>query len=400
MKCSVCTAYCPVTLVNPKFPGPKQSGPDGERYRLKDIKYFDKTLEFCLNCKKCEVACPSDVKIADIIQIVRIKHAPIVPPVRNLLLARTDTLGAFSTTMSFVVNPILRSKWIKGLLDTTLKIDDNRQLPQYSSHTFRRLFKKKFKDIQQKFSEKVTYFHGCYVNYNYPQLGVDLITILNAVGIGIELIHERCCGMPLIMNGLVENAKHNAKVNIQSFKKCVEKNQPILTTSPTCALTIRDEYNHILGLDNEDIRDSIFMATRYLYDKIDEGRIKLKFKKGTRKVYAYHPSCHIEKLGWTIYSSRLLTLIPDTKVIVLDSACCGLAGTHGYKKENYNDSQNIGKVLFKMISKINPDIVVSDCESCKWQIEMSTPYKVMNPISVLADALDIQETMRANNVKL
>lgn len=71
IKCTVCTTACPVSRVNPGYPGPKQAGPDGERLRLKDGALYDEALKYCINCKRCEVACPSDVKIGDIIQRAR-----------------------------------------------------------------------------------------------------------------------------------------------------------------------------------------------------------------------------------------------------------------------------------------------------------------------------------------
>lgn len=398
MKCSVCTAYCPVTLVNHKFPGPKQSGPDGERYRLKDIKYFDKTLDLCLNCKRCEVACPSDVKIADIIQVVRFKHANRPPSLRNRLMAETDLVGGVATRFHRTVNGAFNNRHIKNVLDAILEIDRRRQLPQYARKTFRKIFDKHYAHAQQAFETKVAYFYGCHVNYNDPELGLSLVEILNAVGIGVELVTEKCCGMPLIMNGLVDRAKKNAVFNIDSIRQIVDRGLPVLTTSSTCTLTMRDEYNHILGLDNEDIRDSIFLATRYLYDLIDNGRIKLVFKPDAGNKVAYHTSCHMEKLGWAIYSSKLLALIPGSKTIVMESSCCGLAGTYGYKKENYNDSQKIGKDLFKRITKFNPDIVASDCESCNRQISTSTPYEAVNPITIIARALDFKATRKANGI--
>lgn len=396
MKCSICTAYCPVTLVNQQFPGPKQSGPDGERYRLKDIKYFDKTLEYCLNCKRCEVACPSDVKIADIIQVVRFKHAPQPPSLRNRILAGTDFVGNLSTAFSGIINPLLHKQPVKIFLDKTLGIDNRRLLPYYAKKNFRKWYKKYAAHKQKDFKQHVAYFHGCYVNYNYPQLGKDLIKILNAVGIGVQLLDEQCCGMPMIMNGLVSKATQHANHNVKVISEVIQENLPVLTTGSTCTLTLRDEYRNVLGIENGEIRASIFLATRFLYDLIEDGKIKLKFKPDEGKKILYHTSCHMEKLGWAIYSSRLLSLIPGSKTIVLDSTCCGLAGTHGYKKENYSDSQNIGETLFKRIAKINPQIVATDCESCKWQIEMSTPYTVMNPISIIANALDVEATVKAN----
>lgn len=400
MKCAICTAYCPVTTVNQDFPGPKQAGPDGERYRLKDIKYFDKTLRYCLNCKRCEVACPSNVKIADIIQVVRIKHAQGGIPLRDRILANTDIVGNMASAIAPVVNYTLGLKPVKEVLDKSLGIDAHRRFPAYTSTKFRSWYNKHERDRQQRFPRQVAFYHGCYVNYNNPELGRDLLKILNACGIGVRLLEkEKCCGVAMIMNQLTEKAKRNAALNLKSIRSEVEQGHPVVTTSTTCTFTIRDEYPNILGLDNRDVRNSIMLATRYLMDLIDDGKIRLVFRDDYTLRVAYHTACHMEKLGWAIYSAKLLEMIPGVKLTVLDSTCCGIAGTYGFKKDYFPYSQKIGDNLFRLIADADPDVVSTDCETCKWQIEMSTPYKVQNPISIIAEALDIEATMRANGVK-
>ena len=104
----------------------------------------------------------------------------------------------------------------------------------------------------------------------------------------------------------------------------------------------------------------------------------------------------MEKLGWAIYSTSLLRMIPGITLRILPSTCCGIAGTYGFKRENYRSSQLIGEPLFRAIKEVAPDVVATDCETCKWQIEMSTKVKVMHPISLLAEALD-EEATRAKN---
>lgn len=75
---------------------------------------------------------------------------------------------------------------------------------------------------------------------------------------------------------------------------------------------------------------------------------------------------------------------------MLDSQCCGIAGTYGFKKENYETSQAIGEGLFRQIEATGCDVVATDCETCKWQIEMSTSKRVEHPLSILAAALDVE----------
>ena len=388
MKCTVCTAYCPVLQVNPLYPGPKQAGPDGERLRLKDPYFFNYALKYCLNCKRCEVACPSGVKVADLIQGARIKYDHRPPKLRDQILASTDFMGSLARPFAPIVNGVTGLGITKTVLDATLKIDHRRTFPKYSGMGFESWLKRHRK-AQAEFPEQVAYFHGCYVNYNYPQLGKDLVKVLNALGVGVQLLDkEKCCGIALITNGMSEEARKHALHNVDELRKAVvEKGLKVVTTSSTCAFTMRDEYPNLLGVDNAAVRDSLMLATRFIFEKLEKGA-QLKFKAGYHKRIAYHTPCHLEKMGWGIFSQKLLQMIPGIEFTLLDSNCCGISGTYGFKKENYEISQAIGEPLFAQIRSINPDVVACDCETCKWQIEMSTGYPVLNPISILAEALE------------
>lgn len=389
IKCTVCTVYCPVAAVNPLYPGPKQSGPDGERLRLKRPEFYDEALKYCLNCKRCEVACPSNVRIGDIIQSARIRFSKKKPGLREFALANTDLVGSISTAMAPVVNATVGLKPVKAAMDAVLKIDHRRTFPKYSQGTFEGWMKKQ-REAQAAFPKQVSFFHGCYVNYNNPALGKDFVKVMNALGIGVQLLEkEKCCGVALISNGFINQAKRQAKVNVASIRKAAgEQGMPVLATSSTCTFTLRDEYPHLLGIDNADVRDNIELATRYVYRLLQSGEVKLRFREDAPKIrVAYHTPCHMEKLGWSYYSIELLKMIPSVELTVLDSQCCGIAGTYGFKKENYETSQAIGESLFRKIEASGCDLVATDCETCKWQIEMSTSKKVEHPLSILASAI-------------
>ena len=389
IKCTICTVYCPVAAVNPNYPGPKQAGPDGERLRLKKFNFYDESLKYCINCKRCEVACPSNVKIGDIIQAARIKYSKTQPKLRDYILANTDLVGTLSTPFAPIVNTTLGLKPVKAILDGVMKIDHRRTFPKYAFGTFESWYKK-VAEKQAAYPSQVSYFHGCYVNYNNPQLGKDLIKVMNAFSIGVQLLEkEKCCGVALISNGLIKQAQKQARTNINSIRKSVlEKKIPVIATSSTCTFTIRDEYPHLLDIDNADVREDVELATRYIYRLLSQKKTKLNFKTGQKIKVAYHTPCHMEKLGWAYYSIELLKLIPNIELTILDSQCCGIAGTYGFKKENYKTSQDIGEPLFKQIEALDIDYVVTDCETCKWQIEMSTSKRCEHPISILANALE------------
>ncbi|PWC11751.1 anaerobic glycerol-3-phosphate dehydrogenase subunit C [Brenneria roseae subsp. americana] len=390
IKCTVCTTYCPVSRVNPLYPGPKQAGPDGERLRRKDPALYDEALKYCTNCKRCEVACPSDVKIGDIIQRAKASYSEHKPTLRDAILSHTDFMGTMATPFAPLVNTATSLKPVRQLLDKALKIDHRRQLPKYSFGTFRRWYRQQA-ERQQHYAEQIAYFHGCYVNYNHPQLGKDLIRVFNAMGIGVQLLSkEKCCGVPLIANGYHDQARKQARININSLDEAINgKAIPVVATSSSCTFTLRDEYPHLLGIDNGNVREGIELVTRRLYRLLEEEGRSLPLRSLPLRV-AYHTPCHLERMGWTAYTLALLQRIPGIELIVLDSQCCGIAGTYGFKKENYTTAQGIGAPLFRQIEESDVDVVVTDCETCKWQIEMSTSKPCEHPITLLARAL-VQE---------
>ena len=394
LKCTICTAYCPVMAVDPMYPGPKQAGPDQERFRLMDSAYFDDVLKMCLNCGRCETACPNGVRIPDIIQRARIQYGTHAPSLRDFILANTDLMGSVATKMAPVVNWTVGLKPVKGIMDGVLGIDHRRSFPKYAGRTFESWFKREAAPAQAGFAKKVRYFHGCYVNYNYPRLGQDFVAVMNALGYGVELLGgEKCCGVALIANGQAEHARRNAERNIGLIKA---GSGPVLTTGSTCTFTIRDEYPNLLGVDNSAVREDVGLAVRFISSLLESGEVRLAFKQGFRKKVAYHSACHAELLGWTVYSIDLLRRIPGLELTVLESQCCGIAGTYGFKKENYRRSQAIGEGLFEQIRTAAPEAVVTECETCKWQIEMSAGVPVQNPVSLLAEALDLEATAKLN----
>jgi glycerol-3-phosphate dehydrogenase subunit C len=93
-------------------------------------------------------------------------------------------------------------------------------------------------------------------------------------------------------------------------------------------------------------------------------------------------------MGGVLHTIEVLKRIPGLDLVILHSECCGISGTYGFKKEYYGVAQRIGAELFARIERAQPEIVISDCETCKWQIEMSTPYKVLHPMTVLARAIE------------
>ncbi|WP_281648870.1 anaerobic glycerol-3-phosphate dehydrogenase subunit GlpC [Parendozoicomonas sp. Alg238-R29] len=386
LKCTACSSQCPVSLVRPDYPGPKQCGPDGERLRLKSPEFMDDALKYCTGCKRCEVACPSNVRIADIIATAKQKYGDNSFKLREFLLSHTDLMGGLTRGSAPIVNKITSLKPTKILMDRGLGIDQRRSFPAYATKSFRSTFKS-VASRQEQHARKVSYFHGCFVNFNDPQLGMDLVTVLNAMNIGVRLLQkEKCCGVPLVANGFHDKARANAEFNTSFCEQALESgSERIVSSSSSCSLMLREDYPDMLGVKNEKVQSRISFITRFLAGEFEAGN-KPEMKPVNLKV-AYHSPCHLIKAGGVLHTLKLLWDIPGLELQQLDSNCCGIAGTYGFKKENYETAQGIGEPLFQQIEESGCDFVVTDCETCKMQVEMSTSKKVLHPVNLLARSL-------------
>jgi glycerol-3-phosphate dehydrogenase subunit C len=275
---------------------------------------------------------------------------------------------------------------VKFFMDLIMKIPMRSVFPSYENGTFVKKFSK-LRRTQDRFTNRVTYFHGCFVNYNNHSLGRDLVTVLNAMNIGVDITDEKCCGVPLIANGYLEKAKKNGDYNIGTLTKMHRANGgKIVSTSSSCSYALKHEYSHFLKLDNGAIYNEVEYITKFLFDQFEAGNIPAM--NPVRLRVAYHSPCHLERLGGVIYTIDILKRIPGLDLVILHSECCGIAGTYGFKKEYYQISNRIGSQLFRLIERVNPEFVVTDCETCSLQIASNTDYRVLHPINLLAMALE------------
>jgi glycerol-3-phosphate dehydrogenase subunit C len=385
IKCTFCTVYCPVARTTPLFPGPKQEGPDSERLRIKSPLLVDASVKYCSNCKRCEIACPSDVRIADIIHRAKVRHASGKIEIRESLLSRLDTLLRAGIPFRKIFNPLMKNRPARYLLEKSAGVSREIRMPLLEKERF----DKRLNRIQgdtSRFSEHVIYFPGCNVNYMDHNLGDDMVYLLNALDTGVIVPDNMCCGVPAIANSRAKKAGYNARFNLRSLSDAIKKSgcRAVISCS-SGSLAIKHEYRNLLDLDNSFVDSHTDYITTYLHRRFDEGRMP-KLKPLPLRA-AYHAPCHLEKMGGVIHTINVLRRIPGLDLRILNSECCGISGTFGLKSEYAEISRSIGQRLFNLIDQESPEVVVTDCVTCKWQIESFTGYRVLHPVNLLAAAI-------------
>ncbi len=286
---------------------------------------------------------------------------------RDKLLSSTDALGKLASIPVVVqmVNAVNKNGATRKLMETTLGIDAKRELPEYSSKVFRRKARPQdgfaIKDGNNT-PGKVVIFSTCYMNYNEPGIGQDLLRILEHNEIPATIVEkEACCGMPKLELGDLESVARLKEKNIPVLARLARDGYAIVTPVPSCTLMFKQELP-LMFPDEADVKlvaDAMFDPFEYFVLRNRDGLLKTDFKKPLGKV-SYHIPCHLRVQNIGQKTRELLEKVPDTTVTSVER-CSGHDGTWGVKKEYFAESMKIGRPVFRQMAEPQPDYISSDC---------------------------------------
>ena len=386
IKCNVCQSYCPVSNVTDLFPGPKYVGPQAQRLRIGAS--VDRTVDYCSGCTVCTRVCPSGVKIAELNSKARaaMVEARGGPSLRDSLIARPELLGRLNRPIAPLVNRILLNPAVRYAMQRVLRIDRRAPMPKFSNRSFRRRHRRD----PYRSDRKVAYFYACSTEYYEPELGEKAVRLMEINGYQTVLPRQNCCGLPLISNGDYAAARRYAERNIRRLLPMAEAGIPIIATSTSCSLTLKQYYVDLLGIHTEaaeKVAANVYDICEFLRMLEERGEMNTQFAP-VNQVVAYHAPCQLKSHGIGKPALDLMDLVPGLRIVEMDAECCGTAGTYGYKQEKYDIAMKVGAPLFDQISSAGSHISACDSETCRWQIEHGTGAPSLHPIEILLMAYE------------
>jgi Fe-S oxidoreductase len=351
-------------------------GPTGELDGVPKEKYWS-VIDQCYLCDMCYmVKCPYvpphpwNVDFPHTMlraKAYQFRHGTGAHPTRDKLMASTD-LGRFASIpiVAQAVNAAAHLAPARALGEKVMSIDKVAWVPSYAPRKFTAAAPKSKPHAVREGTRapgKVAVFATCYVNYNEPAVGLDLLKLLDHNEVPYVMAdYNGCCGMPRLEQGDLEGVEKLVRRNIPGLAQLAREGYAIITPVPSCTLMFKQEIP-LMFPDDPDViavRDATFDTFEYLMARQRDGLLKTDFKQPLGKV-AYHVPCHtrVQKIG--LKTREALESVPGTEVLTIER-CSGHAGTWGVKKEFHQTALRIGRPVFRQIAEFAPDYFASDCE--------------------------------------
>lgn len=394
IKCNICVTACPVSAVTDVFPGPKYEGPQAARFRHASQAAPDHSVDYCSGCRVCNEVCPTGVRIAEINARARAKMVADGAVkgrsrLRNNVVARPLLLARLGAPVKGLVNALFRFGLARWVAEKLLGIHRDAPLPMYArGPRFRRWLAKR--GARPVTGSEVVYYPGCATEHYETRVGRTAVRVLEALGFDVIVPEPLCCGLPLLSNGEFEAAARYHRKNVAALSEHARAGRAIVGTSTSCTLTLKEEAPELLDAfdsDSELVAAHTFDFNEFVLGLAAESRLP-ELERVEMRV-PYHQPCQYRAHQLGSPSRMVMELIPGVEVVESGAACCGIAGTYGYKVEKYQIAMDVGRPLFDFVEEEDA-VVACDSETCRWQITHATGVPTIHPIEVLALALGLE----------
>ncbi|WP_323191290.1 anaerobic glycerol-3-phosphate dehydrogenase subunit C [Halostella sp. PRR32] len=409
-KCSTCDTNCPVAEVDDDFPGPKFQGPEQWRLKRKEDHDIDDSVMKCSNCMRCDGACPSNVPLSQMHNTARGEYVDEQMEtlsreyVRNRILSNYRFFASLGSKVPRLSNFVMGLGITSWLGEKVMGISSEREMPEFATQTFREWWeerggvaasKKRAREARAERGEdktnspdkRIAYFHGCYSNYNTPEVGKAMVRVFEHFGYEVVVPPQRCSGTPMFANGMVDDARRAAETNVEEFVAAIGDGADVIASCTSCSMSLRQEYPELFDIEGiDDLSAHTYEAVEYLriYEDLDTA---LAGADADFPDTAYHAPCHARNQGLEGQAIEVADRIDGVEATDVGDSCSGISGTYGWKAENYDTSMKIGSEMFDHMDETEAETGMTECPTCAMQMEHGTGYDIRHPLELLEAAL-------------
>ncbi len=358
---------------------------------------YEQVEKECYYCKLCYNHCPYTPPHDYGIDFPRLMAAWKKQRVReqgaswrDRLLIKTDLIGKLGGLTASLTNRVLKTRWIRTLLEPVTGLHRDRRVLAFSRENFPAWWRKRGAALKPAgATRKVVLFPSCMVNYQAVDIGKATVQVLARNNVEVVVPEgQRCCSMPSFDLGDTGTMAQTAAHHTQLFLPYLQQGYDLVVPTPSCSLMFKREYPYLVSTrETALLAERTFDVCEYLMRLKKDGALSTEFRQ-TRQRIAYQVPCHLRDQNIGFKSKELMELT-GARVEVIEK-CSGHDGSWGAKVEFFDRSMKIAQKAVRAVSDCEPDMVASDCPLSALQLDQagatSSKRETRHPIQIVRDA--------------
>ncbi len=346
-------------------------------------------MKLCVSCKGCKRECPTGVDMARMkIEFLAARAEKNGVSVHDRMVGYLPRYAPVAARIPWLMNLRNQIPGLAHLLEGPTGFTAKRKLPFWSANPFAE------KEMITTETPDAVLFADCFNRYFEPENIRAAIKVMAAGGVKLAASvpggRPLCCGRTFLSVGLVEEARREATRLVEALLPFVEKSIPVIGLEPSCLLTLRDEIPSLIpGSESELLAERAKLLEEFISEARQKDRLRLPLRALDQKILL-HNHCHQKAMATTNAMADTLSLIPETTVETVETSCCGMAGSFGYKTDTYDTSIRMAELdLLPAVRKAGErSYIVANGTSCRHQVKDGAGRKPVHVAQLLELALD------------
>ena len=359
-------------------------------------------LDLCVGCKGCKRDCPTGVDMARMkIEATHHFKAHYGFTLKDKLIAYLPRYAPWAAKFASVLNLRNQFQWLAKIAESMTGLSAQRSWPTWQSDHF---FSKQQPGVSKQevlqSTKPVVLFVDTFNGFFESSNATAALGVLQAAGYSVHIASKDapsenqghlCCGRTFLANGMVEKAREQAQELVNALLPFAQKGIPIVGLEPSCLLTLRDEALVLgLGASAELVSQHAVLFEEFLATEFKAGKLEVLKQnlKPAEKDILLHGHCHQKAFGLMPSVLDVIKLIPKANPQLIESSCCGMAGSFGYEASHLDVSMQMAELSLLPTIRQQPDaIVVADGTSCRHQIADGAAREAIHVAQLLSDHL-------------
>jgi len=339
-------------------------------------------LDLCLSCKGCKGECPVSVDMATYkAEFLSHYYEEHRRPITAYAFGLIHWWARFASAMPRITNLITQTPGLRELAKVAVGMPLERDIPAFAPYTFRQWFTRR--PAQHTTDRpRVILWPDTFNNHFHPRTAIAATRVLERAGFHV-VVPQRplCCGRPLYDYGMLDLAKAWLRDVLDALGPDIEAGVPVVGLEPSCVAVFRDELGGMLPDDENAKR--LARQTFTLGEFLDQRASHVHLQTLNRRAIV-HGHCHHKAVMKMTGETNVLKRI-GLDYELLDSGCCGMAGSFGFERGHYDISLKVGElVLLPAVRDASNDtLIVADGFSCREQIAQATNRRALHLAEVL-----------------
>ncbi len=364
---------------------------------------FKQVADLCFNCRQCRLECPSGVDIPHLVQELKGQHVALHGLSRGTwFLTRAMDAGDWLNRAAWLLNPLLKRRVARWFVERLFGVARRRKLPEIAPRSFLSEAGSRRTAPPTLLGQRtVIYFVDYFANHHDTELAWATVQVLERQGLHVHVPpRQKRCGMELIAAGDMEGALALAEHNVKVLVEFAREGCPILCSEPTAAVCLKEDYPLLVGsVDARVVADQTWEVGGYLRHLHAAGKFELALAP-LKLEAAYHEPCHLRALNESTPLLELCRLIPQLTTAPLSAGCSGMAGMYGMESKTFPTSLEIGRALITRMQQPDIRLGLTECSSCRLQMEQGTKTPTVHPLKLLAAAYGLMPELRSRLLRV